>query len=219
MQEMILEVWGDYACFSEPYAKVERLTYPFPTPSAVRGILSSIYSKPKEFYWQVNRIEVLSPIRYISFKRNEVKVTVSNKPIFTDEERTQRQTVALKDVRYRFYASIVPRKEFQSQETQLYEQAQRRIRAGKCFLQPSLGLREFVAYFEEYDPARHTQKPIDDNLDAGFMVYDVFDLHDFSVRKKTQPKLSLFHAVMEHGVIEVPPYDSPEVLKGGFESC
>ena len=92
MQEMILEVWGDYACFSEPYAKVERLTYPFPTPSAVRGILSSIYSKPKEFYWQVNRIEVLSPIRYISFKRNEVKVTVSNKPIFTDEERTQRHT-------------------------------------------------------------------------------------------------------------------------------
>jgi CRISPR-associated protein Cas5d len=202
---------------------VERLTYPFPTPSAVRGILSSIYSKPKEFYWQVNRIEVLSPIRYISFKRNEMKARVKgDKSIYVvcmeDLEKsnaTPRQTVALRDVRYRFYASIVPRKEFQSQETQLYEQARRRIRAGKCFLQPSLGLREFVAYFEEYDPARHTQKPIDDNLDAGFMVYDVFDLHDFSVRKKTQPKLSLFHAVMEHGMIEVPPYDSPEVLKGG----
>ncbi len=71
--------------------KVERLTYPFPTPSAARGILSAIYSKPKEFRWQVNRIEVLNPIRYISFKRNEVKCTVSTKPIFTEEERTQRQ--------------------------------------------------------------------------------------------------------------------------------
>lgn len=73
MQEIILEVWGDYACFSEPYAKVERMTYPFPTPSAVRGILSSIYSKPKEFYWQVNRIEVLSPIRYCQDLERQAK--------------------------------------------------------------------------------------------------------------------------------------------------
>ena len=49
----------------------------------------------------------------------------------------------------------------------------------------------------------------------GLMVYDVFDLHDCAVRKKAQPKLTLYHAVMEHGVIQVPPYDSPEVLKGG----
>ncbi|WP_418690728.1 CRISPR-associated protein Cas5 [Agathobaculum sp.] len=68
MKEIVIEVWGDLACFTMPYAKVERLTYPFPTPSAARGILSAIYSKPKEFRWQINRIEVLNPIRYISFK-------------------------------------------------------------------------------------------------------------------------------------------------------
>jgi CRISPR-associated protein Cas5d len=212
---MILEVWGDYACFSQPQGKVERLTYPFPTPSAARGMLSSIYSKPAEFYWQVNRMEVLRPIRYISFKRNEVKCTVSNQPISTDEERTQRQTVALKDVRYRIYASIVPRKTFPGCEKQLYDQARRRIQTGKCYLQPSLGLREFVAYFEAYDPEIHTDTPIPDSLDAGFMVYDVFDLHDYAVRKKTKSKLSLFHAVMNQGVIQIPPYDSPDVLKGG----
>lgn len=215
MDEMILEVWGDYACFSQPQGKVERLTYPFPTPSAARGMLSSIYSKPAEFYWQVNRMEVLRPIRYISFKRNEVKCTVSNQPISTDEERTQRQTVALKDVRYRIYASIVPRKTFPGCEKQLYDQARRRIQTGKCYLQPSLGLREFVAYFEAYDPEIHTDTPIPDSLDAGFMVYDVFDLHDYAVRKKTKSKLSLFHAVMNQGVIQIPPYDSPDVLKGG----
>ena len=217
MDEMILEVWGDYACFSQPQGKVERLTYPFPTPSAARGMLSSIYSKPAEFYWQVNRMEVLRPIRYISFKRNEVKCTVSNQPISTDEKktRTQRQTVALKDVRYRIYASIVPRKTFPGCEKQLYDQARRRIQTGKCYLQPSLGLREFVAYFEAYDPEIHTDTPITDSLDAGFMVYDVFDLHDYAVRKKTKSKLSLFHAVMKQGVIQIPPYDSPDVLKGG----
>lgn len=213
--EVVLEVWGDFACFSRPDGKVERLTYPVPTPSAVRGILSSIYSKPKEFYWQVSRIEVLNPIRYISFKRNEVKSKMGKKqaPLFTDEERTQRQTVALRDVRYRFAASICPRPDFAGTETQLYEQALRRIRGGKTFVQPALGLKEFVAYFQEGDCERGP-KPIPVDMDLGLMVYDIFDLHDCEVREKTRPRLSLYHCVMRQGVIQVPPYDSPEVLKG-----
>ena len=110
--EVCVEFWGDFACFSPPYEKVERLSYPFPTPSAARGMLSAIYSKPKEFYWQITRIEVLSPISYISFKRNEIKDTVSDKPVNTDDSRTQRLTTALKDVRYRITAAICPRPEF-----------------------------------------------------------------------------------------------------------
>lgn len=211
--EIVLEVWGDFACFSQPQVKVERLSFPVPTPSAVRGILSSIYSKPAEFFWQVNRIEVLNPIRYISFKRNEVKSKVKDKPIFTDEDRTQRQTVALRDVRYRFAASICPRDTFTGTTAQLYEQALRRIRTGKTFMQPSLGLREFVAYFQEGD-SENGPPPIPVDMDLGLMVYDIFDLHDYEIRKKARPQLSLYHCVMRQGVIQVPPYDSPEVLKG-----
>ena len=210
--EVSIETWGDFACFSPPYAKVERFTYPFPTPSAARGILSAIYAKPSEFYWQITRIEVLNPIRYISFKRNEVKCTVSKEPISTEDERTQRQTVALRDVRYRICAEIIARKNFSGTTTQLYEQALRRIRTGKCYYQPGFGCREFTAYFEESDG---TRPPIAESLDAGLMVYDIFDLHDFSVQKKAKPCLSLFHAVMENGVIRIPPYDSPEVIRGG----
>ena len=217
-KEIVLEVWGDFASFVPPYAKVERLTYAVPTPSAARGILSAIYSKPVEFYWQVTRIEVLNPIRYISFKCNEVKSTVSVKGsvessvLYADEDRTQRQTQALKDVRYRIAATICPRPDYKGTVEQLYSQALRRIRAGKTFYQPCLGLRQFVCYFEESDGIR---PPIADSMDLGLMVYDVFDLHDSSVRKKAQPQLSLYHAVMQNGVITVPPYDSPEVLKGG----
>ena len=211
MKEITVEVWGDFACFSPPYAKVERLTYPFPTPSAARGILSAIYSKPKEFYWQIKRIEVLNPIRYISFKRNEVESKTNMKHLFADANRTQRQTVALKDVRYRIIASAVLQPGFDGTEEQIYEQAVRRINMGKCYFQPSFGLREFAAYFA---PCSRPANPIPDSMDAGLMVYDIFDLHENAVKAKTTPKLSLFHAVMEHGVIEVPPYDSPDVLKG-----
>lgn len=218
-KEIVMETWGDFACFTDPASKVERRSYPVPTPSAVRGILSAVYSKPPEFYWQVTRIEVLNPIRYISFKRNEVNSTVRYTPIYVGqtcegekEERAQRQTQALRDVRYRITAEICPRPDFRGTVEQLYAQAMRRIRGGKTFYQPSLGLREFVAYFEESDGSR---PPIQESMDLGLMVYDVFDLHDWAVRKKAKPCLSLYHARMENGVIEVPPYDSLEVLKGG----
>lgn len=220
-KEITLEVWGDFAAFVPPYAKVERLTSAVPTPSAARGIFSAIYSKPAEFYWQITRIEVLNPIRYISFKRNEVKSTVSIKGntesciLYADEDRTQRQTQALKNVRYRIAAIICPRPDFGGTTEQLYHQALRRIRTGKCFYQPCLGMREFACYFEESDGIR---RPIEDSMDLGLMVYDIFDLHDYTVHKKAQPQLSLYHAVMDHGVIQVPPFDSPDVLKGG-SSC
>lgn len=212
--EIVMEVWGDFACFSRPESKVERLTYPVITPSAARGVFSAVYSKPKEFYWQIRRIEVLSPIRYMSFKRNEVincKVGKGSnmKPMLVEDDRTQRQSVVLKDVRYRITAEMVKRDSFSGTSEQLVSQAKRRIEGGKCFFQPSLGTREFVGYFAppSDDP------PISDSLDLGLMLYDVFDLHDFEVAKKVKPFVTLFHAEMKNGVIEVPEFDSEDVLK------
>ena len=212
MNEIKVEVWGDFGCFSRPESKVERLTYPVITPSAARGILSAIYSKPPEFYWQIKKIEVLSPIRYVSIKRNEVinsKIGRGMKPMLVEDSRTQRQTVALKDVRYRITAEIIPRKEFKGTVEQLYEQAMRRIRGGKCYYQPSLGMREFVCYFSE--PTDMEPVPID--LDIGIMLYDVFDLHKYKVTEKAEPYVTVFKAKLEQGVINVPDFDSDEVLK------
>ncbi len=208
--DIVLEFWGDFACFTRPEAKVERLTYPVPTPSAVRGVLSAIYSKPTEFYWQINKIEVLKPLRYITFKRNEIKKIISKSPILVENERTQRQTVALKDVHYRVTATIVKRESFAGNLIQLYEQANRRIKSGKCFFQPYLGCREFVCYFGVSDGSK---KPIDFDLDLGYMLYDVFDLHSYVVDTKANPNVSVFHAQLQQGVLCVPDYDSGKVLK------
>ena len=217
-----IEVWGDFALWTRPESKVERMTYAVPTPGAIRGLLSSIYSKPPEFYWQVRRIEVLSPIRYISFKRNEVKSKMMKIPqanalkacIDIEDDRTQRQSVVLQDVRYRITAEIVPRAAYGHAPGNLMDQFERRVKRGQAFMQPCMGTREFPAYFEW---GSGPGEPVDVTMDLGLMVYDVFNLHKWSVTKQAEPDISLFHAHLNRGVLEVPPYDSPEVLKGGKE--
>lgn len=216
-REAVITVWGDFACWTRPESKVERLSYPVPTPSGIRGLLASIYSKPKEFYWQVKKIEVLRPIRFTSFRRNEVKSKLyynKSNPLSTcidiEEDRTQRQSVVLKDVRYRITAEMVLRDGFPGTAEQIYSQFERRVRRGQNFLQPSMGTREFAAYYEWGDLG---ETPIDESMELGLMVYDVFDLHKWEVGKKAEPYVSLFEAKMERGVINVPVYDSPLVLK------
>lgn len=108
-----VKVQGDYACFTRPDLKVERMTYPCMTPSAARGILDSILWKP-EFQWYVRRIQVLKPIRFFSIKRNEINSKQRKIPIIVDEVnkrgkpkyRTQRNSIILRDVAYIIEASI-----------------------------------------------------------------------------------------------------------------
>lgn len=102
-----LEVWGDYACFTRPEMKVERVSYDVPTPSAVRAVFEAIFWKPA-IRWHVTKIEILNPIRWISVRRNEVGTTMSERSahIFIEDNRQQRAGLFLRDVHYRFYATI-----------------------------------------------------------------------------------------------------------------
>jgi CRISPR-associated protein Cas5d len=229
MQTYVVEVWGDFACFTRPEAKVERFSYPLMTPSAARGVLDAIYAKPEEFGWRIDQIEVLKPIKFIALRRNEVKEKINANAVKRAMEsgdgpiilcdatkeltgsdmvgRTQRQTMALRDVRYRIHAHIHSRPGFEARRRGLEEQAARRISHGKCFYQPYLGCREFVAYFQ---PAVGEAQPADESVDIGWMLYDVFDL-DRVVRDEAQPFISLFQAKLEKGVLKVPAWESPEV--------
>jgi CRISPR-associated protein Cas5d len=102
-----LRAWGDLACFTRPEMKVERVSYPVITPSAARGLLEAILYKP-QFRWRIHRIAVLRPIQFLAFRRNEVKSKASRnpEPIFADEDRTQRNTLALRQVDYIIEASL-----------------------------------------------------------------------------------------------------------------
>lgn len=232
MNEFIVEVWGDLACFTRPEAKVERLSYPVMTPSAARGVLDAIYAKPVEFSWRIKKIEVLKPIQFIALRRNEVKDKISERAIHsasrkggqlepivvnatkdlygTDAKgRTQRQTIALKNVHYRIHAYIQPRPDMIHREKALINQANRRIQGGKCFYQPYLGCREFVGYFA---PGKKQEDTISDTIDLGWMLYDVFDLDQISIGN-AKPFISLFKAELKSGILHVPSWDSSHIKK------
>ncbi len=205
--EIVVEVWGDYACITRPECKVERMTYSVLTPSAARGILSSIFNKPREFYWQVKRIEILKPIKRMTIVRNEIKngVVQIGKPISIESERTQRQTEVLRDVRYRIVAEIVERDDCLKDIKGLYKQAKDRIHKGKCFQQPYFGLREYVCYFE----GATDMEPVDVNFEE-LMLYDVYNIEETD---PTKIAISLYKAKVEHGVLQVPRYEDNRVLK------
>ncbi len=187
------------------------------------------------FHWQVTRIEVLAMPRYIALRRNEVKGRVPGaatlnkwmsgreqpEPLWADGDdetagRTQRQTMALKDVRYRLTAEIVAKPGFHSDRNKFDACFERRARQGKCFQQPYFGCREFPAFFE-YLPnpgaAPASPAPFDQHL--GWMLYDVFDLDKERVKTDETPFISLFEARVVKGVLDVPPFGSEAVRKPG----
>lgn len=210
---LTVEFWGPMACFCPPYAKVDRLSYAVPTPSALRGTLASVYCKPAEFWWAIRKIEIMRPIKYLSVRRNEVKRRLSDRgmrPIDVTACRTQRAMTVLKDVRYRVTAQITPADGCRRPLAALTDQAVRRFEKGQCFQQPYLGLRECICDFALSDGLG---RPIQESMDLNLMVFDTHVPYDN--RKNAPFSSSLYHAVMQDGVILVPDYDSPEVIKLG----
>lgn len=223
-----LEVWGEFACFSRPEMKVERFSYPVITPSAARGILDAIYVKPEKFRWQVLQIHILSPLHYVALMRNEVKSKAPGErtigqwmqgtqeitPLIADDpsERTQRQTMALKKVRYRIIAEIRTWAEFTQELPALEAQFRRRAEAGQCFHQPYLGCREFPAYFRLIEEGMPLTDPFPLDVQIGWMLYDVFNLSKKGY-KNDPPFITLFNAQIRNGILNVPDFTDDSVRK------
>jgi CRISPR-associated protein Cas5d len=205
-------VWGDYACFTRPEMKVERVSYPVMTPSAARGILEAICWKP-EISWLVREIHVLKPIRWFSIKRNEVSSRMSYRAAnnwkdagdgyFADEDRTQRATLCLRDVAYLIKADIVLRPHATDDVAKYRDQFRRRVENGKCFHRPAFGCREFAAWFRTPDGS---EKAIEETTDLGRMLFDLdFDPKDNKADKFPGTAFPhFFSAKLEQGVLHVP---------------
>lgn len=215
-KEYCLEVWGDWACFTRPELKVERVSYDVITPSAARAIFEAIFWKPA-IRWQVTKIEVLQPIKWTNIRRNEVGAVASKSPIFIEDKRQQKNSLLLQDVRYRIFAKLIyrPTRERKGEvikdgenPMKYYEMFERRARQGQCFTQPYLGCREFAANWEYVENIEGRHTPIAEDRDLGIMLYDM----DFDSNMQ-KPDAMFYRAKMKQGIIVVPDKDSEEVLR------
>lgn len=214
-----LRVWGDYACFSRPEMKVERVSYDVITPSAARGILEAIHWKPA-IRWVVDRIHVLNPIRFDNIRRNEVKSKIpkpnpktvmrDKKPLFflvdDGDNRQQRAATLLRGVDYVIEAhfDLTEKAGPEDNVGKHLDIFNRRARSGQFFHQPCLGCREFPAFFELLEEG---PLPVScyqgETKELGYMLLDI----DFA--GGMQPLF--FRATMEDGVITPPVPWSDEV--------
>ncbi|TBW38407.1 type I-C CRISPR-associated protein Cas5 [Siculibacillus lacustris] len=215
-----LLVSGDYACFTRPEMKVERVSYDVMTPSAARGILEAIHWKPA-IRWVVDAIHVLKPIRFQSIRRNEVghKVPASKARaamksgdlgdlrLRVDEDRQQRASTVLVSVAYVVEAhfELTAKAGPEDNEGKHLDTFNRRAARGQCFHQPCLGTREFPAAFELLPPDAPLPPAIDESRDLGFMLWDIDHGGDRSSL--------FFRARLENGVMRVPRPDSPEIRR------
>jgi len=220
-QRFVLDVRGDWACFTRPEMKVERVSYDVITPSAARAVFEAVFFKPA-VKWQVRRIEVLSPIRWMNLRRNEVASVVSTRNVqqamkqghgdlalYVDEDRQQRAALLLRDVAYRLHADLLVRSDRQDPEppAKFFAMFERRARKGQCVNQPYLGCREFAARWRLVDEPTAEPKPIAETRDLGWMLHDL----DFADPADPQPRF--FRAQMRLGSIDVPAFDGSEVAR------
>lgn len=204
-KQVHLLVWGDFACFTRPELKVERVSYPLMTPSAARGVLEAVYWEP-QFYYLVDSIKVVRHSvggveygkgKWLSLRRNEVQSLLSlsaakkwmngTAPVSYIHagggaaDATQRNTLALQHVAYLISATIRLSglgDTPRSNLTKCYEHFQRRASSGKCFHRPCLGCREFAADFEWVDDPSSLDPADWPDEELGWMLYDVFDPED-----------------------------------------
>lgn len=185
-------VEGDYACFTRPELKVERVSYDVPTPGALEGMLKSIYWKPSIRY-VVDRIVVLNPINFMNIRRNEVKTKVAysdvrrnmrgqtrDLSVYTSEVRSQRASMVLKNVKYgiEFHFELTGLKcdEETNPENKHFNIIKRRLEKGQCFRTPCLGCSEFpvrkIELVDDFDIDRIDSEISETgDLDLGYMLY------------------------------------------------
>ena len=214
-----VEVWGDYACFSRPELKTERMSYDVMTPSAARGLLETIYWHPG-LRWVIDRIYVMQPIRFTGIRRNEVKSKISADNVrsamsggkqevylCTSEDIQQRAATVLQDVRYVIEAHFVMTDQAAPSDNagKFCDIMRRRLEKGQCYHQPCFGVREFPAQFRLWPGGEIPTTG--ETRDMGLMLYDM----DYSDLRNITPMF--FRAALENGVLNVPAPESPEVLR------
>ena len=216
-----VEIRGDYACFTRPELKVERVSYDVITPSAVRGIMEAILWKPAIRY-VIDRIDVCAPIRFENIRRNELSSKIPSTSVQAAQaklvsgelyqsasaDRAQRAAIVLRDVRYVVagYFEMTDKAGPDDNEGKFADMLRRRLQKGQNYHTPYLGTREFPARVRLIVDEEDAPEPISDSRRLGLMLYDIEYVK--STGKDGQETVTAFEpmyfmAEMRRGVIDL----------------
>lgn len=213
-----IEVWGDYACFTRPEMKVERVSYDVMTPSAARGLLEAIYWHPG-MKWIIDELRICAPIRFTNIRRNEVSEVINlktvekniknGKEMYIDAKDciAQRAALVLKDVRYVITAhfEMTDKAAPSDNHGKFSDIMRRRLEKGQAYHQPYFGTREFAANFKPCTGIPPCPAELTGERDLGWMLLDM----DYSNPANITPKF--FRAKLVNGVLTVPKMKDTEV--------
>ena len=241
MKTYCLEVSGDFACFTRPEMKVERVSYDVITPSVARAVFEAIFWKPA-IRWQVSKIEVLNPIKWINLRRNEVGGVASTRNIesamksgigrlglYIEDERQQRAGLLLRDVKYRIHASFALR-DPSLHKSNFPHLSKRTVNVDENDTESELNqAAKFMTMFErrvakgqcvnqpylgcrEFAADFQLVKPGESPSQPIVETRELgYMLYDLDYRNAADPKPRFFRASLVNGVIDIPAWDSEEV--------
>lgn len=212
-----IRIRGDYALFSRPEMKVERVSYDVPTPSALVGLISAVYWHPGVRY-VIDKIIVYRPVNFVNIRRNELSEKISLRfvkdrmqgknegSLYSGDLRTQRACLLLKDVEYgvEFHFALTEDAEPNMTEEKCYNILLRRLRKGQFFHKPCLGCREFPAEVTLVDSLPPSE--LRGETDLGFMLYDLVYRKDGQGQASDRAEPRFYRPKMCDGVIDVGAY-------------
>lgn len=153
MKVLVFDIWGDYGHFRKFYTTSSPLTFSFPPPPTIAGILGAICGTGKDEYLKIFSPEqcrlalgIVSPIKKVRMGINLIN-TKGNywQPVKkkNHEPRTQIRTEFIKDTCFRVYVA--------HEDDNVFNKLCQSIKEHRCVYSVSLGLSELLANFRFVD--------------------------------------------------------------------
>lgn len=150
MKVLVFDFWGDYGHFRKFFTTSSPLTFSFPPPSTIQGILGAIYGIEKENHLEAfNRenckiaLRIVNPVKKVRMGINFINTKDGHWTLHSSkyhEPRTQIRTEFLKNPYFRIY--------FSHKDEKILNIMSGLLKEHKSIYTLSMGLSELLADFK-----------------------------------------------------------------------
>ncbi len=175
MTEKVLSfnIWGEYAHFKKYYTTTSPLTFEFPPPTTIFGIISAIIGLDKNEYLNFFENEndfkiaviIKSPVTKVRWTQNLIKTSVSpdnGRAFWKIRERTQIRTEFLKNPCFKIY--------FSHKNDEIYKTLKAHLENHTSVYSVSLGLSELLGNFDYNGEVQIVKVSADEKVNVNSVI-------------------------------------------------